>query len=235
MTILGYFGLSHVGPSSVCPSFLGSSMVGFDVPVDPDADQAQQWIVGELAKPEYQAAQPSWFDRLSEAFWNWLNSLDLSGGGAAQAPLLAIFLIVIVAVVIAAIIVFGIPRVNRKSAVTGSLFEDDERTSAELRASAADAASREEWDRAIEELFRALAKLLTERGLLFTSPGTTAHDFSASAADVFPDFAAQLIDGGVLFDTVRYLEKPGSREGYEQLVRLENALRSRKPALDAIR
>lgn len=230
MTILGHFGLSSFGLSA-----LGSSKVGFDVPVDPDADQAQQWIVGELAKPEYQAAQPSWFDRLSEAFWNWLNSLDLSGGGAAQAPLLAIFLIVIVAVVIAAIIIFGIPRVNRKSALTGSLFEDDERTSAELRASAADAASREEWDQAMEELFRALAKLLTERGLVFTSPGTTAHDFSASAAEVFPDFATQLIDGGVLFDTVRYLEKPGSREGYEQLVQLENALRSKKPALDTIR
>ncbi|MEO7147911.1 MAG: DUF4129 domain-containing protein [Terrimesophilobacter sp.] len=214
---------------------IGANLANLDVPVDPNADQAQQWIVGELAKPEYQAAQPSWFDRVSEAFWNWLNSLDLSGGGAAQAPLLAVFLIVIVAVVIAAIIIFGIPRINRKSAVTRSLLDDDQRTSATLRASAEDAASQGLWDQAIEELFRAIAKSLIERGLLFTSPGTTAHDFSASAADLFPEFASQLIDGGVLFDNVRYLEKPGTQEGYDQLVALEQELRTNTPSLSAIR
>lgn len=204
-------------------------MLALDVPVDPDADQAQQWIVNELAKPEYQAARPTLFDRLSEAFWNWLKSLDLSGGGAAQAPLIAIFLVVIVAVIIGAIIIFGIPRLNRKAATPGALFDDDARTAAQLRASAISSAGRGEWERAIEEMFRAIAKLLVERAIVFTSPGTTAHEFSQSAAKVFPEFATRLMHSSTLFDAVRYLQVRGTEDSYDLLVQLEAELRSAKP------
>ena len=64
---------------------LGSSgLWAAAVPVDPDADQARRWIVAELSKPEYQAAQPTLFDRVSAAFWDWLTSLDLSGAGVGR-------------------------------------------------------------------------------------------------------------------------------------------------------
>lgn len=208
-------------------------MIAFDVPVDPDGEQGRQWIIQELAKPEYQAAQPSWFDRIAQAFWNWLTSLDLSGGGGAQGPLLVVLITVIVAVVIVAFLIFGLPRLNRKAAQTGALLEDDRRTAAQLRESAATAAARSDWPVAIEELFRAVALSLMERGLVHTSPGTTALQFSRSAGSTFPGFAARLTDCGELFDAVRYLDQPGSQADYERLAQLELELRSASVRVDA--
>lgn len=201
------------------------------VPVDPDGDQAQQWIVEELGKAEYQAAEPSWFDRLSEAFWNWLNSLDLSGGGAAQGPLLVILVVVIAAALIAAFLIFGMPRLRHRSVAAGALFGEDEvRSSDQLRGAAESAAKDGNWAAAIEELFRSVAKRLAERVLVSTSPGTTAHGFARQAGAVLPEFSERLLASGALFDRVRYLGEPGSGADYEQLSELERELRLAKPA-----
>ena len=203
-----------------------------EVPVDPDGDQARQWIVDELAKPQYQAAEPTLFDRISEAFWNWLNSLDLSGGGAAQAPLLVILILVIAGALIAAFLIFGAPRFNRRSAVAGALFGADEtRTAEQFRRSADQAAKNEDWAVAIEELFRSIARLMTERVLVSTSPGTTAREFSQTAGTVFPEFSARLADSSVMFDRVRYFDESGTAAEYKELVGLERELRTARPSV----
>lgn len=209
-------------------------LASVDVPVDPNGDQARQWIIDELAKPEYQAAQPTWFDRLSEAFWNWLNSLDLSGGGGAQAPLLVILITVVAGAIVAAFLIFGVPRLRHRSAGAGSLFgEDETRTAEQLRTAAELAARNGDWAVAIEELFRSIARRMAERVLLSTSPGTTAHEFSRRAGTVFPEFDRRLADSGVLFDRVRYLGEPGTEAGYDELAGLERDLRLAKPAIAA--
>ena len=202
-----------------------------DVPVDPDGDQAREWIIQELAKPEYQAAQPTWFDRLSEAFWNWLNSLDLSGGGAAQAPLLVILIVVIAGALVAAFLIFGVPRLRHRSAGVGSLFGEEEmRTAEALRRAAELAAKNRDWAVAIEELFRSIARRMAERVLVSTSPGTTAREFARKAGTVFPAFDERLVGSGALFDRVRYLGEPGVEADYDRLAELERDLRFAKPA-----
>lgn len=202
-----------------------------DVPVDPDGDQARDWIIQELAKPEYRAAQPTWFDRLSEAFWNWLNSLDLSGGGAAQAPLLVILIVVIAGVLIAAFLIFGVPRLRHRGAAVGALFgEDETRTADALRGAAELAAKNGDWAVAIEELFRSIARRLAERVLVSTNPGTTAREFARRAGAVFPAFDERLATSGALFDRVRYLGEPGTETDYAELAGLERDLRVAKPA-----
>lgn len=210
-------------------------LAGIDVPVDPDGDEARRWIVDELAKPEYQAAQPTWFDRLSEAFWNWLNSLDLSGGGAAQAPLLVILIVVIAGALVAAFLIFGVPRLRHRSTAVGSLFgEDETRTAEQLRTAAGLAAKDGNWAVAIEELFRSIAKRMAERVLLSASPGTTAREFSRRAGAVFPAFDARLTASGALFDRVRYLGEPGTEADYEEFAALERDLRLARPAVAAV-
>ena len=122
---------------------LGSSgLWAAAVPVDPDADQARRWIVAELSKPEYQAAQPTLFDRVSAAFWDWLTSLDLSGAGVGRGPLLVAGAVLLVAAIIAAYLIFGAPRLNRRSRVSGALFGvDDDRDAAAMRSAAESAAA----------------------------------------------------------------------------------------------
>jgi hypothetical protein len=203
----------------------------FSVPVEPDRPGARQLLADELAKQEYQRAKPTWFDELVARILDWFNSLHF---GSAQGPPafgMLVLLVVIGVLLLIAFLVFGLPRLNRRSTVTGSLFgEDDARTAAQMRAAAEAAAATGDYALAIAEMYRAIARGLAERTVLTTSPGTTAHDFAARAASAFPARAAELSTSARAFDEVRYLDRPGSREQYEQVTALERRLRSAKPA-----
>ena len=202
-----------------------------DVPVDPDRDQGQQWILEELSKPEYAAAKPNWFDQLSKAFWDWLNSLSIDNNAGIQAPLAAVLVVVIIGLIVAAFFIFGKPRINRRSGLIGSLFGiDEERDAESLRRAARAAAAEKDWTLAIEELFRSLARSLAERVLVSTDPGTTAHGFAQRAGDVFPDYLQKLSSSAEVFDDVRYLGKAGTQADYDTLAALERELRTATPS-----
>ena len=205
------------------------------VPVDPDAEEARRWLVDELAKPDYRAAQPTWFDRLSAAVRDWFESLSFGApGGPPGLGTLLVVLAVVVALVVA-FLVFGLPRFTRKSQVTGDLFgTDDDRDAAAIRRAAEAAAAAGDLDLAIVEIFRSTARGLAERTVVTTSPGTTAHEFSLRAAAAFPDFSAALATAAASFDGVRYLDRPGTRVEYDEMARLEAGLRSARPLLQAV-
>ncbi|WP_411701237.1 DUF4129 domain-containing protein [Conyzicola sp.] len=214
---------------------IGAGPVGRAVPVDPDAEQARQWLIDELAKPDYRAAQPTWFDRLSAAIGDWFASLRFGGidGGPNLGALLVI--LVVVAALVVAYLVFGLPRLARKSGVTGDLFGDaDDRDSTAIRAAAEAAAAAGDFELAIAEIFRSTARSLAERTVVTTSPGTTAHDFAMRAAAAFPDFSAALTTAAVSFDGVRYLGRSGTRTEYDAMARLDSGLRAAKPQLQAV-
>jgi hypothetical protein len=214
---------------------LGLSLLPIDVPVDPNADQARQWLIDELAKPEYVAAQPTWFDRVSAAFWEWLQSLNLGRGSALQGPILVLTVLVIVAAVVAAFVIFGPVRRGRRSAISGALFgPDDSRDAAAIRRSAEDAASHGDWAVAIEEIFRSIARGLAERTILTVSPGTTAQHFAARAGALLPEFSGRLAGAASEFDDVRYRDREGTETVYRTMADLERDLRAAKPALTSL-
>ncbi|WP_245741658.1 DUF4129 domain-containing protein [Herbiconiux ginsengi] len=202
-----------------------------DIPVDPDADQARQWVLDELAKPPYEAARPTWFDQLSQSFGEWLSSLRVPDGSGFGGLVPLAIVIAVVALLVVAFLVFGRPRLNRRSQVkTGALFgTDDTRSAAELRASAARAADQGDFGTAIQEAFRALARQLAERTIVTTSPGTTAHDFAARAGASFPAHRDELAACARLFDGVRYLDEPGTRAGFDRVTGLDRRMQSERP------
>jgi hypothetical protein len=209
----------------------------FAIPVDPDSPEAQRWLIEELAKSPYQTARPSWLDQLAKTITDWITSL-VNGLGSVQVPgagtalNLVVGAMVIVLLVIA-FLVFGLPRLNRRSAVTGELFgEDDARDAASLRRDAERAAESGDYTTAITELFRALARRLDERTLVSFFPGSTARDVAVRAGQVFPDAAGPLLDAARAFDGVRYLDAVGTASQWERLVALERELRSARPAHD---
>lgn len=200
------------------------------VPVDPDVDEARDWIIRELSKPPYRAAEPSWFDRLASAFWDWLTSLTFAGTGA-PGLIWGIVVFVVIGALIALYFIFGPPRSNRRAAATGALFGvDDARDADALRRSARDAAAASDYELAIEELFRAIARSLSERGIVDTFPGTTAHGFATTATVSFPDHEGPLRDSAADFDAVRYLDRPGTEAAWERMVALDAALQAARPA-----
>jgi hypothetical protein len=203
-----------------------------NVPVEPDAETARDWLLGELSKPPYQAARPSWFDRIAESIGDWLDSLRVPDGAGLSGLVPLIVVLVVVALIVVAFIVFGRPRLNRRSQVKpGALFgADDARSAAELRASAARAAAQGDFTVAVEEAFRALARQLAERTVVLTAPGTTARDFALRAGEAFPGRRDELGGCARLFDGVRYLDEPGTRGDYDRISALDRQLQSERPA-----
>ncbi|HEY4268519.1 MAG TPA: DUF4129 domain-containing protein [Galbitalea sp.] len=204
-------------------------------PLDPTSHHAHDQLQQELSKAEYQAARPSLLDYIRQWLENLLNSFNPKAptGGAPQVNLLPLVIIIIaVVVIVIAFLVFGLPRINRRSRVVGSLFGDeDERDSTALRRAAERAAAAGDWPTAIEEAFRSIARGLAERTVVLTFPGTTAHGFAVRAGASFPGYVAQLASAADTFDGVRYLGTPGSESEFATISELEKQLRGARPLL----
>lgn len=204
-----------------------------DVPVDPDPPEATEWLIEELAKPVYQAAQPTLFDRIAKAIGDWLDSLQFGSVEGPPALGLGFVVVLVAAALVVAFLIFGMPRLNRRSTVAGALFgDDDDRTAARMRQDAEAAARRGDFGTAIAEMFRAIARGLAERAILTTNPGTTAHAFAARAGRTFPALAGRLGDSAAAFDDVRYLGRQGSEEAYRAIAALESELRAARANLE---
>ena len=77
---------------------------------------------------------------------------------------------------------------------------------------------------------RAIAVACEERGILVRNAGQTADELAAQAGARFPGHAADLAAASRLFDQVRYGGEAGTRDGYERLRRLDDALAGEQPA-----
>ncbi len=207
------------------------TLLPLSIPVDPDAPQAHDWLVQELAKPEYQAAKPTWFDLASKAVQDWLASLFQTGSGSFSGILLLVIVVLAAGLLAVAFLVFGLPRLNRRSRSKGdTLFgADDTRDAATLRSSAERAARGGDWTLAVEERFRAIAQSLDERTIVMLMPGTTANDFASRASAAVPAERLRLATAARTFDGVRYLGRPATREQYDELVALDTALQATRP------
>lgn len=207
----------------------------WDIPVDPDAPTARDWLLQELAKPEYRAAQPTWFDRLSNDVRKWVLSLfENLGNGAPGGTLPVIGILVIIALIVLGILKYGMPRLNQRRTSASPLFDaDDTRDQATLRRAAEAAAANGDWALAIEERFRAIARGLSDRDLVLVHPGSTASAISRDAAQVFPGEQAALQAAARAFDGVRYLNHAGSSEQYRAITELDLRLSSVTPVASA--
>lgn len=204
------------------------------VPVDPEAPEAREWLLRELSERAYIEAQPNWFDRLANALWEWLTSLNVDPGEGDDRVGVVLLIVLAVAVLVAALLIFGRPVRQHRSRATGDLFgADDQRSAEQIRRDAEASARAERWAEAVADMFRAIARGLSERTIVTTLPGTTAQDFAAKAATAFPAHRHELDVCADDFDAVRYLEHEASREQYERVASLEAQLRSTRPVLES--
>ncbi|MDQ2661752.1 MAG: DUF4129 domain-containing protein, partial [Actinomycetota bacterium] len=201
------------------------------MPLDPDAPEARRWLEDELAKPEYQNAQPNAFDLAMQAIRDWFISL-FEGASGLPGPLLTLLLVVVVAVVVAVgLLIYGIPRLRRRRLAAVPLFDDADRRDLEtLRRAAVAAAAAGDWPLAIEERFRALVRGIVERDLIRVHPGTTARGVADAARVPFPAHEESLRAAAADFDAVRYLGRAGTRERYDALTELERTIGATAPA-----
>lgn len=203
-----------------------------DVPLVPDAPDARDLLQQELSKPEYQTAQPTLWDVVSKAFWDWVNSLRVPGDGPFTSLFPVIAMTVVVLGIVVAFIVWGVPRLNRRSTRHLELFgERDDRSADELRRDARAAAAVGDWTLALQELYRALARSLAERTVVQVMPGTTAHGFAARAAVAYPAEQQSLVSAADVFDAVRYLDAVGTETQFRELEALDARVAGAAPTL----
>lgn len=203
--------------------------------VEPEADEAREWLIRELARPVYDAARPSWFDLLVERFWEWLQSIQIGGTGGTSPVLFAVIALIVAAILLLAFRQWGAPHPQRRGRGSGVLFgEDDERDAATIRAAALAAAAAGDHALATTEMFRAVARALEERTIVTASPGTTARAFAVAAGAAFPNSADELVDASAVFDGVRYLGAAASADDFASIRELDRQLGAATPELDAV-
>jgi hypothetical protein len=203
-----------------------------DVPVDPSAPDARELLLRELSRPEYAAAQPTLLDRIAQAIADWFSSLTAPSGDGIGGWVPLVLLVLLVLGIAVAFIVWGVPRLNRRSRASDGLFGADERRSAaELRRDAAAAAARGDFTSASLDAFRALARGLQERTVVAVLPGTTAHDFASQGGVAFPDLAPAFGAAADGFDATRYAGALGTPDLYRAITDLDAAMARRTAVL----
>lgn len=196
-----------------------------DVPVRPDREGARGLAVEELAKREYQAQQPSIWQRVLD----WLGEL-FDGVRLPQGPGSAL-LVGIVTVVLAALLAYVLWRSGGlgrrvRTGEAGMFTAAGPRSPAEHRVSAHLAAGEGDWRTAVLERFRAVVRELEERTVLVPQPGRTADEASREAGATLPQHAEALMAAARLFDDVRYGDRAASPEAYQWLADVDDAVRT---------
>ncbi|BDZ38748.1 DUF4129 domain-containing protein [Microbacterium suwonense] len=199
----------------------------------PDGDEARRWAGEELAKHEYQAAKPTWFDEAVTAVVDWFFGLFTDKGAGSVAPIVVtLIVIVVIAALVVALLVWGRPRASRTVRRRAELLgERDDRTAAQLRAEAERRARERDWDEAIVLRYRALARALMERDLIDPAPGATAQSIARDARGPFPGVADRLHAAATAFDAVRYLRTPGDEAGYRAMAAVDDDLSAATPTI----
>lgn len=206
---------------------------GNDVPVVPDRETAHDWLVEELARPEY-AQDPSVLMRL----WNWLVGLFDEIGAVDISPwrLAVVVAVVLVVVVAIALFVAGPARLRRHTAARSAVVHDDDtRTAAQMRAAADAAAARQDWALAVIERFRAVVRALEERVVLDERPGRTAREAAQAASVRLPDLASDLHAAAGRFDSVCYGHLPAGPADDDALRTLDDRVTAARPTAPSAR
>ena len=175
------------------PGSLAQALTAAVPPLTPDDDEARSWAEQELTNPVYAEAQPTPFDLFARAVADFLGDLlnpQLPAGLESVFAVVAVAVVVVL--IIVAFVIWGVPRATpRGTPASAVLFgEAESRTARRLRTDAEEAAARGAWDDAVVLRFRALARSLTERGVVDAPPGATVHAFAREAARLDDEIAA---------------------------------------------
>lgn len=200
-------------------------------PLDPSADEAQQWARSELAKAIYNN-EPTVLERIVDWFTDLWSRLQEATGtlGPVATPLIVVGILGLVLVV--GFVLGGPVRRRRRAGASHSavVLDGDERSAGAIRTAAERAAASGEYSLAVLERFRALVRSLDERALLIDRPGRTAHEAAAAATSYFPAYADAVSGAARKFDAVCYGHQAASQADYSALYALDEDVSRARPA-----
>jgi hypothetical protein len=193
-------------------------------------EAAQRLARDELSKPIYHQRS------LSQAIGHWVSSLlnSLFDGASSVTPggWWTVVALAALAVAAAALVAARLGPVARSGRRPGPALDPGSRvmTARQLRDAAAASAAAGDYTAAIVARLRAIGASGEERGILTRNAGQTADELAAAAGARFPGQVTELAIAARLFDQVRYGGEAGTRDGYERLRQLDEALAGQQPA-----
>ena len=194
--------------------------------LSPTPAQGREWLKQELAGPDYQSP---WLDSVIRWIRDVLGKLV---DGARQVTGLSPAVTAGLAILLIALLVWILPKVRRERVAAVSqeaVLKDPTITGRQYRDLAAQAIRDGRFGDAILDGFRAIAKDMSDRGLLDDAPGRTAHEVSLALASPFPDHADALADAADLFDSVRYGHRRVGEAQANQMRALDAELATTRP------
>ncbi len=197
-----------------------------DAPLDPTSDEARRWLEEELAKGPYNP-RPG----LVERFLEWLDRI-LSGTpeGGAHSFLLPVVVVVLLAVLALVLVTVLRREVGRARPGTRNVLDVPDVDAATLRSRARSAAARGDWDGAVVDGVRTVARAGVERVVLDDAPGRTAHEVAVALATSFPAESEALMHAADAFDAVRYGDRRATPEQARAVLALDERLVGTRPA-----
>lgn len=193
-----------------------------DPPLDPSGSEARSRLRRELLRPEYHD------QNLLQRVLDWVLRKVSSGiDQASQAPPLSTFMAMVVFVGLALALGWLASRARRTAREREDrqpVLTDEVVTADELRARAEAALAAGRHEEAVVDGFRALAVRQVERGRLPDTPGATAHEVAESLAREYAARADRVRASALLFDGVRYGDRPATREQAESVLALDDDL-----------
>ena len=194
--------------------------------LSPTPAQGREWLKQELAGPDYQSP---WLDSVIRWIRDVLAKLV---DGARQVTGLSPAVTAGLAILLIALLVWILPKVRRERVAAVSqeaVLKDPTITGRQYRDLAAQAIRDGRFGDAILDGFRAIAKDMSDRGLLDDAPGRTAHEVSLALASPFPDHADALGGAADLFDSVRYGHRRVGEAQANQMRALDAELATTRP------
>ncbi len=194
-------------------------------PLDPSPDEARHLLERELVRPEYHR------HNVLDQVLDWIDRfVNGTVDAASNAPPLSTFLAMVAFLLLALALAWLISRARRtaRSERAGAVVTADEVvTATELRRRAERALAEGRNADAVVEGFRALAVRQVERGWLDDLPGATAHEVAAAVGATHPDARGRVDRTALLFDEVRYGDRPASRDQAADVLALDDNLAGR--------
>lgn len=199
----------------------------FDAPLDPTSDEARRWLETELSSPQY-SAQPGLLDRLRELLDRLLTSGPDAGLPSVALPIALGLLLAALALVLVRFLRRDVGADGRGSG-PGPLDVPDVPAEV-LRRQARDALARGDWDTAVLDGVRAVARSAVERVVLHDAPGRTAHEVALTLGSRFTGEDDALLAAADAFDAVRYGERRATEEQARAVLALDGRLAAARPA-----
>ncbi|MEE3851964.1 DUF4129 domain-containing protein [Gordonia sp. LSe1-13] len=199
--------------------------------LSPGNDEAREWLEDELSKPRYGESEPGLLERFTTAVNDWLDSVLGSISGTST-PLPG-FVAAIVAVALLALGLYLLRFVRRtpraRTDGSGSVLAGEALSADEFRRRARDAMARNDFDTAVRDAMRAIARRGFERTLLPDAPSLTAHEVADGLVASFPGETARLRSAAAVFDEVAYGGRHADHGQALAMIDLDDTLARTRP------